>query len=223
MNKTLFFTIVLITNSLLFGARVAPTPRAADRPATSVPITRQSRLQRGRTEGDLLGTKPRSRRIAVALVEPETRTLIVYDAEIHQAAAVDDLDELRHLLIINPTMLNFRDKETGNTPLHAAVIAGYPRIVRYLLEQNADRDIANDTGMLAAELATTAEIKKIFINDQRIRDMGAAVAEQQDRKIRELFQIARSYNSTDGDTGQTPRSQARTQPVNTSGCGCIIC
>lgn len=190
MNITLLCTIVLTTSSLLFGARVAPTPRAAgtDRPYTIS-------LQRSKTESNLLGTGARSRRIAVAPVKPETRTLIVYDAEIHQAAAVDDLDELKYLLAQSPEILDLCDKATGNTPLHAAVIAEHTKIVCYLLAQDAARDIINNTGKLAEDLVTTPEMQAIFINDQRIRDAGTVSAAQQYEVLRSMVQMTHASDT----------------------------
>jgi ankyrin repeat protein len=56
---------------------------------------------------------------------------------IHEAAATDWLDMVRHLLDTEPSFLNARDTN-GRTPLHCAIDGNQLEIARLLLQHGAD-------------------------------------------------------------------------------------
>ena len=197
MQLTLLCTVILTTSTLLFGAQVTPIS--------------PTRLYQATIAND------------AALVEKLlTKGANCFDqsgateAPIHAAARLKYCAIVKLLIWYEPTCINAIDN-AGNTPLHVAVIAGDMPIIDYLLDQGANKEIVNNDNRYAEELITTLEIQNIFTTNEGRRKIYAAKAEEQCRKISALLQTTRSYNSTDGGTGQTPRSQART------GCGCIIC
>ena len=68
------------------------------------------------------------------------------------AAAMGDMELLRHVLNVHPTAVNERD-DMGNTPLHYAVMRGRADAVKLLLSRAADRKAKNNPGDTPFKLA----------------------------------------------------------------------
>lgn len=66
-----------------------------------------------------------------------------------QAAYDGDLNQLYNLLKTDPTKLNVQEPGSGETPLTAACRGRKLRVVRYLLDQNADVHLTNKVGFPA--------------------------------------------------------------------------
>jgi hypothetical protein len=75
-------------------------------------------------------------------------------AAIQDAAELGDLAEVRTLLKDNPELLNKAD-ESGNTPLHCAVLSGMIDMVKLLLEKGANLNCRNKSGYTPLRLAIT--------------------------------------------------------------------
>ncbi|XP_030631776.1 ankyrin repeat domain-containing protein 22 [Chanos chanos] len=68
---------------------------------------------------------------------------ILYSEPICQAAYDNDVHQVYHLLVADAKKLNVQDPESGDTPIIAACRRGNHRVVKYLLEQNADVSVKN--------------------------------------------------------------------------------
>ncbi len=199
MNITLLCTIVLTTNTLLFGASIAPEDtamktgaEAATIPArleTSLPRSRNAKLRRTQTDSDLLRkTKTRMHR-GPAVVAPETSATTPYTTAIHQAAERGDLATLQGIL--TDTNINLQDETTGDTPLHIATAADHVHLVQYLLDWNADRKATNNDRMRAEELATSLAIQAIFNQDKLRRERRDIMAAEQHAALMAMVRMTR--------------------------------
>ena len=72
----------------------------------------------------------------------------------------------------------------GNTPLHCAASKNRKNVVELLLRSGADPSIPNEAGYLAAELATTAEVKALLIADRRVIVPGVTLPHSVHREVR---------------------------------------
>lgn len=66
--------------------------------------------------------------------------------EIHDAARKGDLAKVKALVAKNPKLVNERDHQFGDTPLHDAVIGNYKDIAVFLLSKGADVNSKDDNG-----------------------------------------------------------------------------
>ncbi|KAM9424286.1 ankyrin repeat domain-containing protein 22 [Pholidichthys leucotaenia] len=68
---------------------------------------------------------------------------IVFSEPACLAAYYGDINHLYQLLRDDPSQLNVQEEYTGDTPLIVACRRGHLRVVQYLLENNADAQLAN--------------------------------------------------------------------------------
>lgn len=86
-------------------------------------------------------------------------------AEIHDAVARGDLEQVKKLLQDNIELLNQRDVETA-TPLAYAILNHHNDIARYLIEQNADinlKDKDNDSPLHYTGIFGNQEIAELLL------------------------------------------------------------
>ncbi|MDR1385461.1 MAG: ankyrin repeat domain-containing protein [Planctomycetaceae bacterium] len=68
--------------------------------------------------------------------------------DIFEAAYEEDTETVKSMLKNNPALVNAKDKDAGNTPLHYAAMGNSDlTIIRYLLENGADINIRNNYGI----------------------------------------------------------------------------
>ena len=58
--------------------------------------------------------------------------------DIWQAAVFGDLERIKEIVEKDPKIVNAKDKEDGQTPLHWVATQGHCEIVKYLIEKGAD-------------------------------------------------------------------------------------
>ncbi len=97
--------------------------------------------------------------------------------EIHDAARKGDLAKIKALVAKNPALVNDRDHQFGDTPLHDAVIGNYKDIVVFLLSKGADINSKDDNGATSlhkAALNNRTEMTAFLISkgaNVKYRDM----------------------------------------------------
>ncbi len=73
--------------------------------------------------------------------------------EIHDAAGAGDLDKIKEMILATPDLVNQREANTGNTPLHVAAALGQKEVVSFLLQHQADVTATNQLGLTAIRMA----------------------------------------------------------------------
>ncbi|XP_065098650.1 ankyrin repeat domain-containing protein 22 [Paramisgurnus dabryanus] len=79
---------------------------------------------------------------------------ILYSEPMCQAAYEDDLMKVRELILTEAGNVNNQDERTGDTPIIAACRSGNIRIVKYLLDHNANVSIRNKKDRTCLHYAT---------------------------------------------------------------------
>lgn len=79
---------------------------------------------------------------------------ILYSEPMCQAAYDDDIHKLKELISADPRNINVQDEGTGDTPIIAACRRGNLRIVKYLLDSNANVSIRNKKQRTCLHYAT---------------------------------------------------------------------
>lgn len=69
-----------------------------------------------------------------------------------QAAYDNDLHQVYHLLKDDAKNLNVQDEQSGDTPIIAACRRGNIRVVKYLLDLNADVTLRNKVRVHASDI-----------------------------------------------------------------------
>jgi ankyrin repeat protein len=123
-------------------------------------------------------------------------TLSLRAGAIHDATATGDLNKVRALLDVDPTLLGSTDGD-GNTPLHCACISTPPSftrpvaVARFLLDQGANVNARNNYGFTPLHLACNGRspdselIQRLIVN-------GADVNARLDRGLTSLHWAASS-------------------------------
>jgi hypothetical protein len=90
-------------------------------------------------------------------------------SEFYRHCANGDTDQVRNILEA-PDRQSIDElvklERNGNTALHVAAEKGHVEIVKLLLEHECSRIILNRSGKVAAEEATTPDVKKLFIRSE---------------------------------------------------------
>jgi hypothetical protein len=134
------------------------------------------------------------RRLNDTTSNSKTLTLI---AALHQYSSAGDVDALRRLLDINPSLdVNAASRKRRNTALHYAVSQNQQgSIINYLLSKGADPFRANANGytpiMLAIVNCNTTEAL------QKLLDAGAVTPSWNEEDRKALFQLAIQRNKKD--------------------------
>lgn len=79
---------------------------------------------------------------------------ILYSEPMCQAAYEDDFHKVRELILADGRNANVQDKTTGDTPIIAACRQGNLRIIKYLLDHNANVSIRNKKDRTCLHYAT---------------------------------------------------------------------
>jgi ankyrin repeat protein len=79
---------------------------------------------------------------------------------IFNAISLDDLSMMKRFLIKDPSLLDFKRKRDGRTPLRAAASSGRVEIVKFLLKKGADINANGDSILSSAADGTPAKWKK---------------------------------------------------------------
>ncbi|XP_075701667.1 ankyrin repeat domain-containing protein 40 [Rhinoderma darwinii] len=83
------------------------------------------------------------------------------EERLREAAALGDLEEVQKLLNAGVD-INSQNEINGWTCLHWACKRNHPRVVTYLLEAGADKDVFTSKGERAAQLTSKKEIKRVL-------------------------------------------------------------
>ncbi|XP_057214548.1 ankyrin repeat domain-containing protein 22 [Triplophysa rosa] len=79
---------------------------------------------------------------------------ILYSEPTCQAAYEDDFHKVRELILTDGRNVNVQDETTGDTPIIAACRQGNLRIIKYLLDHNANVSIRNKKDRTCLHYAT---------------------------------------------------------------------
>jgi uncharacterized protein len=143
------------------------------------------------------------------------------ELDVHEAAAVGDVDRLRELVELRPELTNALASD-GFTPLHLAAFFGRTDAVRLLLDRGADANTTatNDTRVAPLHSAAAGgdrEAVRLLLAagaDPNARQRGGfaplhAAAAAGDRELAELLLDAGAEPAAETDDGRTPADLAR--------------
>ena len=80
---------------------------------------------------------------------------LAHGAEIHDAARLGDLEQIKALVQAKPQLVS-AETEGGRTPLHFAANEGHKAVVEFLLSNNGDPNIKDETGSTPLHRAALA-------------------------------------------------------------------
>lgn len=127
---------------------------------------------------------------------------------LHEAVQRDDKAAVLDLLNNPKTQINFRERKFGKTALWVAASRGHIDMVKLLLQQGADRNIADNTGKTPEDIATImagADVRGLEEKNPYPEIIRLLKAKQLDKEVDLLTEQFRGL-------GLFSKSETQTQP-----------